>query len=132
MVYLPTIQQIEVHGLTWINVTRVGHDEIKYLEETFKFHPLHLADCLSPMQRPKLDAKHNYLFMVLLFPIYRRKTREIIPAEVDFFIGPNYLVTVHNNELSSLINFFNLCQISNSEQKKNILTAIRPYCFTKF
>lgn len=137
--FLPTIQQIETKGLAWINVTRVGPDEMKYLEETFKFHPLHLADCLSPIQRPKLDVRPAYLFMVLLFPVYRRKTREIIPAEVDFFIGPNFLVTVHNNELSPLINFFNLCQISQSQQKKyftdnpslllyEILSRLCNYC----
>ncbi len=114
----PTIQQIECQGLTWVNVSKTGQEEIKYLEETYGFHPLHLTDCLSPVQRPKLDSDKDYLFLVLLFPIYRRRTREIIPSEVDFFIGPNYLVTVHNNELAPLINLFNICQISSGQQKK--------------
>ncbi len=114
----PTIQQIESEGLTWINVIKTGPDEMKHLEETYGFHPLHLADCLSPAQKPKLDYGENYLFLVLLFPVYRRKTREIVSTEVDFFIGSNFLVTVHNNELPPLINFFNICQISSSQQKK--------------
>lgn len=116
--FVPSIQQIETKNLSWINVNRIGPEEMKYLEENYKFHPLHLADCLSPIQRPKLDIATDYLFMVLLFPIYNHRSRELIPSEVDFFISSNYLVTVHNNELSPLINFFNLCQISKSQQKK--------------
>lgn len=116
--YLPTIQQIEGKKFSWINVTKIGHNEIKYLEEKYKFHPLYLSDCLSPTQRPKLDVTKDYLFMVFLFPIYRRKTRQIVPSEVDIFIGPKYIITIHNNELAPLVNFFNLCQISESQQKK--------------
>ncbi len=118
--FLPTIQQIDEKNLHWINVCRTGIEEIKFLEETYKFHPLHLADCASPIQRPKLDVTNDYIFMVLLFPVYHKKTRQIVPTEIDFFIGPDYLVTVHNNELPPLINFFNLCQISASHRKKYI------------
>jgi len=115
---LETIQTIETRGLRWINVSRVTSPEMEYLKREFNFHQLHLDDCLSPYQRPKLDIRSDYLFLVLVFPIYRRKTREIISSEVDFFIGSNFLVTVHRNELPPLINLFNTCQASKSKQDK--------------
>ncbi|OIP76525.1 MAG: hypothetical protein AUK09_01700 [Parcubacteria group bacterium CG2_30_36_38] len=115
---LETIQTIETRGLRWINVSRVTSPEMEYLKREFNFHQLHLDDCLSPYQRPKLDIRSDYLFLVLVFPIYRRKTREIISSEVDFFIGSNFLVTVHRNELPPLINLFNACQASKSKQDK--------------
>jgi len=115
---LPTIQKIETKNLVWFNVTKTSEKEIEYLEKVFKFHPLHLADCLSPAQRPKLDVAPDYLFMVLVFPIYKRRERKIVASEIDFFISQNYLVTVHNNELAPLINFFNICQISESQKAK--------------
>ncbi|MDD2646363.1 MAG: CorA family divalent cation transporter, partial [Patescibacteria group bacterium] len=71
-----------------------------------------------PLQRPKVNLQNDYLFMVLLFPVYRRKTREIITAELDVFIGKDYLVTAHNNDLSPLINLFNLCQINENQRQK--------------
>ncbi len=137
--HLPTIQQIKTKNLLWLNISRVSSEEMKYLEEKHKFHPLHLTDCVSPTQRPKLNISSKYLFMVLLFPKYNRRTREITSTEVDFFIGSNFLVTVHRNELSPLINFFNLCQISQSQQKKyftgnpavllyEILNRLLSYC----
>jgi len=115
---LETIQTIETRGLRWINVSRVTSPEMEYLKREFNFHQLHLDDCLSPYQRPKLDIRSDYLFLVLVFPIYRRKTREIISSEVDFFIGSNFLITVHRNELPPLINLFNACQASKSKQDK--------------
>ncbi len=113
---LPTIQQIEGNNFVWTNINKIGKEEMKYLESTFHFHPLHLEDCLSPAQRPKLDVANDYIFMVLLFPVYNRKTRRVQAAEIDFFINANRLVTVHRNELIPLINFFNLCLISKDER----------------
>ena len=115
---IPTIRQIETKSLLWMDISNVSPEEMKYLEEKFQFHPLHLAECLSPVQRPRIAVNPNYIFMVLVFPVYSRHTRKIKPSEVDFFLGPNFLVTVHRNELPPLINFFNLCQISKSQQKK--------------
>lgn len=112
------IQKIKTKNLTWVDISRTGSEEMKYLKKKFKFHPLHLEDCISPTQRPKLNAATEYLFMVLLFPLYNRRTRKITSSEVDFFISSSYLVTVHRNELSPLINFFNLCRISKTQQRK--------------
>jgi len=115
---LANIQEIKSKSLRWVNVSKVSKKEMDYLKNRFKFHSLHLADCLSPFQRPKLDVDSKYLFMVLLFPVYKRKERKIISSEVDFFITSDLVVTVHHNEISPLINFFNICQISKKHQKK--------------
>lgn len=115
---LPSIQQIKTEKFSWIDVSRCSSEEMKYLEKNFGFHPLHLNDCLSPIQRPKLDVTDTYIFMVLLFPVYNRKTRKITSSEVDFFINADCLVVVHRNELTPLINFFNLCKINQSQREK--------------
>jgi len=133
------VQKIEENGVTWLNVSKIGLDEMKYLEENFHFRSLHLADCYSPLQRPKVNLQPNYLFMVLLFPVYRRKNREIITAEIDFFVGQNFIVMIHNNELVPVINFFNLCQVNEPRRKKyftgnpavllfEILNRLCSYC----
>jgi magnesium transporter len=139
MTQSPNIQKIEHGGVAWTNVSKISLDELKYLEENFHFQPLHLADCYSPLQRPKVNLQPDYIFMVLLFPVYRRKTREIITAEIDFFVGKNFVVTAHNNELTPMINFFNLCQVNEVQRKKyftgnpavlllEILNRLCSYC----
>lgn len=88
--------------ISWINITHPGKNQIKKLAKDFKFHELDLRDCLPPLQRPKVVSRKKYLFMILLFPVYNRQTREITATEVDFFISKKYIVTVHNNELLPL------------------------------
>jgi magnesium transporter len=48
--------------------------------------------------------------MILQFPLYNRETKSIEAAEVDFFISKHYLITIHDDELSPLVNFFHICQ----------------------
>lgn len=115
----PTIQEIKQGSLRWINISQISETEIKYLEENFRFHPVYLNECLSLSQRPRIEKERDYIFMVLLFPIYNRKERKIVSSEVDFFIGTDFLITVHRNELVPLINFFNLCQVSRSQRLKH-------------
>jgi len=112
------IKEIKTKNLRWIDVSSCKPKEMKHIEQKFKFHPLHISDCLSPVQRPKLDVTPDYLFMVLLFPVYNRRTRKIISSEIDFFINSDTLVTVHRGELSPLMNFFNLCQTTKKQKDK--------------
>jgi len=112
------IQKIETEKITWLNVNRVASDEMDYLKENYKFHSFHLEECLSKTQRSKFSTTPDYFFIALLFPLYNRRFRKITSTEVDFFVGPDYLVTVHRKELPSLINFFNSCQISELQRNK--------------
>lgn len=112
------IQEIKYQNLRWINILNPKQEEIEYLRQNFNFHPLDLEDCVTPTQRPKIDEYEKYHFMVLLFPIYDRKKREIISEEVHFFISDSYLITIHNNALEPLSDFFHLCQNSQEIRKK--------------
>ena len=116
---LPTIQQIKTKNFTWTDISQCSSEGMKYLEQNFKFHPVHLSDCLSKIQQPKLDITSKYVFLVLLFPVYNRRTRKVTSSELDFFISSDYLITVHRSELLPLINFFNFCKVGKSEQEKN-------------
>ncbi len=115
---LPIIQKIKLNNFSWIDISRSSLEEMEYLKKNFDFHPVHLNDCFSSIQRPKFDLTSDYAFLVLIFPIYNRKTRKIVSSEIDFFIGRDYLLTVHRGELLPLINFFNLCQVDQTEKEK--------------
>ncbi len=107
---LKTIQEFKNAKFSWINVTNNGGKEIAYLRDKFGFHDLDLKDCLPPLQRPKLVARPDYLFVILLFPVFDRKTRVLHASEVDFFITDKSLVTVNTNELAPLREIFSRCQ----------------------
>lgn len=97
------------HRLRWLDIVRPSRAEIDYLRQNFSFHPLDLDDCLSRIQVPKIDEYEDYLFIVLHFPVQRDR-RPITSAEVDIFIGEDFLITVHNGELERLNAFYRECR----------------------
>src|SRR3989344_3884167 len=103
------IQTIKNNNLTWVNITDAGDKEIDFLRKNFNFHKLDLADSYAKKhaQRPKLNNYPDYIFLILLFPIYKRKQREITIGEIDCFITGNTLITIHNNDLPPLVKLFN-------------------------
>ena len=103
--------QIVRHGkMTWINIERPTRDEIEWLRQNYHFHPLHLDDCLSKIQRPKIDEHEDYLFIVLHFPVFNKMEMVTVASEVDIFVGQDYVVTVHSGDLKPLHRMFVQCQ----------------------
>ena len=97
---------IEASGLRWIHIEepRLAHRE--WLEQHFDFHPLDFEDVYSRNQRPKLDSYDDYIFIVLHFPIFEKSTGRLLSAELDLFIGPDYLITLPDTPLPPLSAMF--------------------------
>jgi magnesium transporter len=93
---------IEASGLRWINITRPRLADQDWLEERFGFHPLDFEDVFSRNQRPKLDAYDDYLFIVLQFPVFDTSQGRLISAEVDLFVGPDFVLTLPNEPIPPL------------------------------
>ena len=113
------IQEITVNNprkskgkLNWINITNAGKDEIEYLRKKYKFGLNHLQASSSKIfaQRPTFTVSDDgsYSFLILHFPIF--SNGKIAPAEIDIFKKKGALVTIHNNNLPALNDFFGLCK----------------------
>jgi magnesium transporter len=110
----PRPQAAELHaaGLTWIHLTAPDSFAAGLLAERFGWHELDIEDIMSRRQRPKVDdyADEGYLFVVLHFPVYDRTIQRLNAAELDVFIGPDYLVTLPGHELRPVERLFDRCQ----------------------
>ena len=65
---------------------------------------------LSKRQRPKIDEYPDYLFGVVHFPVYDKAIQRLNAAELDFFLGADYLVTLPNVELLPVSRLFRRCE----------------------
>jgi magnesium transporter len=66
---------------------------------------------LSKRQRPKVDEYPDYLFVVLHFPVYDKTIQRLNAAELDLFLGPDYLVTLPTTvELLPITRLFARCE----------------------
>jgi magnesium transporter len=105
--------------LTWINIERPTEREVAYLAENYPFHHLDLDDCLSRIQRPKIDEYQEYLFVVLHLPVFNKEARVTTPSQVSVFIGEKYLITLHKGELKPLVKLFRECQIDEDARREH-------------
>jgi len=92
----------EGRRLRWINIEQPRQIDRAWLEEHFDFHPLDYEDVVSRNQRPKVDEYDDYLFVVLQFPKYDSRVKRLNAAELDVFVGPDYVVTIPNEQIDSL------------------------------
>lgn len=134
------IESVTWGELTWINIEAPTKQETDYLAENYPFHPLDLDDCLSRIQRPKIDKYDEYLFLVFHFPVFSPQARVTTPSQVSVFIGQNYLITLHKGDLKPLAKLFNQCQTDEEIKQEHfsqgsgyllyrIVDRLVDYCF---
>lgn len=104
------IREIRYNGLRWLDIPQANAEDIDVLEENFPFHPLDFDDLTSRWQRPKLDEYDDYLFLVLQFPVFDKRLRVTTPSEVDIFVGPDFLITIHKGRVWPLDRYFEACE----------------------
>jgi len=92
----------EPSNLVWLDVQDPGPAELSMLMEEFGFHPVALDDVAKEQQRPKVDEYKGYLFAVTYCVAAGSDLKDIKTAEVDLFIGRNYVVTIHRGGIPAL------------------------------
>jgi magnesium transporter len=135
----PRISELSTDGLTWVHAERPDSLEVAYLAERFGFHELDMEDVLSKRQRPKIDEYPEYLFVVLHFPFYDKAVRRLNAAELDVFIGQDFLITLPNAELLPVTHLFRRCEEDPSLREElfrgsgyllyHVLDDLFDYCF---
>ena len=134
--------ELTAAGLTWIHLDSPSLPHAQELADRFGWHPLDVEDVMSKRQRPKVDdyADEGYLFGVLHFPVYDRSIQRLNAAELDVFVGPDYLVTLPTVELLPITRLFRRCEEDESFREQlfskgsgrllyEVLDDLFDYCF---
>lgn len=93
------------NGQLWVDIDSRNRHQHAVLEKVFHFHPLAIEDTLNPDSRVKLEEYDGYLFIIVRGVCFEDTTPDPYDLEtfnLYFFLGPNYLVTVHG-ERSTVI-----------------------------
>ncbi len=108
------------HGLLWVDLFREPPEACEpILHHTFGFHPLAVDDALSETHVPKVDDWGAYLYLVLqAIAFNHRNGSELETLELDAFLGPNYLVTYHEQPITAAESVWSGCQRDEWHLKK--------------
>src|SRR3712207_5786666 len=126
----PRVEIVEAPGLRWINIERPRAVDQAWLEERFEFHPLDYEDVFSRNQRPKVDEYDDYLFIVLHFPRFDKVVSRLNAAELDVFVGADYVITLPNEPLQSVEYLFERCR-TNEELREQLFSKGSGYLLYK-
>lgn len=102
----PRPQIIEAPRLRWVHIEEPRLADRIWLADEFGFHELDLEDVASHNQRPKVDEYDEYLFLVMQFPRFDKEVGRLNAAELDMFVGPDYVITLPNEEILPLPSLF--------------------------
>ncbi len=97
-------------SLKWVHFSDWRSVERDWLAEHYDFHALDYEDLNSRNQRPKVDEYSDYLFIVLQFPRYDKELRRLSAAELDVFVGADYVITITKAPLPALDYLFERCE----------------------
>ncbi len=90
-------EKIKLGSYTWYALNKPNAKELAHLANQFNLPHLVLKEAIPSIQRPKLIAKGHYLFVVLLYPIFNKNKFILKSSEIDYFIGKNFVITIHQN-----------------------------------
>ncbi len=94
----------------WVDISAPGEADVRLLADVFAFHPLSIESARQRLQFPKVEQYEGYLYLVLHGIDFKAKAHRFATHDVDFFLGPNYLVTVHDGSSRSISHVADICQ----------------------
>jgi magnesium transporter len=87
----------------WVDLAAPSIPESLILSDTFHFHPLSVEDAMSSLQYPKIEAYDGYLYIVLHGIESNVAAHCFDTNDIDFFLGPTYLVTVRGGDARTIV-----------------------------
>jgi len=104
-------------GMLWVDICETAETDGALLADVFQFHRLAIEDCVeSQIHPPKIDDYDDYLFIVVHGINHAAEALEAVEtAELELFLGANYVVSNHNFPLYSV-----------DELKRLVASSARP------
>ncbi len=119
-------QKIKNKDITWINIVNPNQKDVRFLKEEFNTCPSILKEYIPKIKRPKVETYQNYLFVVVHFPVFNRKTRKTVSVELDIILFENTLITSYTGSFPELKKVFEKCGVN--EQVRNYYLEKNAIC----
>ena len=95
--------------LLWVDVTEAGEPERRLLLDVFGLHELAVEDALAEVHHPKVESYDGVLYLILHRIVGGIGHTGFETRDVDFFLGRNFLITVHLDQSRSIEEIQSLC-----------------------
>lgn len=86
----------------WADFADTSEATRQVLADTFHFHELAIEDALSELHQPKVEPYDGILYVILHGIVAGKRAHGFVTRDIDFFLGRNFLVTVHHHQSRSI------------------------------
>ncbi|PIW33172.1 MAG: magnesium transporter [Nitrosopumilales archaeon CG15_BIG_FIL_POST_REV_8_21_14_020_37_12] len=116
-----SVERIQGNGFTWIDVQNPERWIIEDLAQEFNLNTLNIEDSLAKFELPKLDAYDDHFFLILHFPPLFSKISVPQVSQLSVFMGKNFLITIHQGDLTPLVEIVKTCKDAHDVQRREQL-----------
>ena len=86
----------------WVDIEHAEAEDARLLRDSFGFHELAVEDALSEIHHPKIEHYDKFLYLILHGIVADKSAAGFCTQDIDFFLGANYLVTIHSQPSRSI------------------------------
>ena len=95
--------------VVWADVVEPTEADAAVLRETFGLHELPVEAAVQRETHPKVESYGRYLYLVLHGINFQAAEHTFETHETDFFLAPNFLITIHDGQRRSIAHVVELC-----------------------
>jgi magnesium transporter len=93
----------------WADVVEPTEGDAATLRNAFQLHELAVEAAVQRETNPKVESYGRYLYLVLHGINFQAAEHTFETNETDFFVAPNFLVTIHDGQRRSIAHVVELC-----------------------
>ena len=109
----PAWLQPESGVLVWAALQDPSAPERQLLADVFHIHELAIEDALNAIHHPKIESYGDYLYLILHGIDFQARQHRFQTKDVDFFLAPRFLITVHHGSSRSIDKLTSICERNN-------------------
>jgi magnesium transporter len=95
--------------LLWVVMDNPTAAESRVLSDVFHIHELAIEDALNEIHHPKIESYGDYLYLILHGIDFQAREHCFKTKDVDFFLAPQFLITVHHGTSRSIERLTEIC-----------------------
>lgn len=96
-------------AVVWADVAEPTEADAAVLRDVFGLHELPVEAAVKRETQPKVESYGRYLYIVLHGINFQAAEHTFETNETDFFLAPNFLVTIHDGQRRSIAHIAELC-----------------------
>ena len=111
--------QIKGKNFVWIDLQNPDRNVVEKLAQEYNLNALNVEDCMTKFELPKLDSYDNHIFFILHLPPLTSKQVMSKFSQLSVFMGTDFLITIHQGDLKSLVELKESCKEDIDPERKN-------------